>query len=241
MVYALGTWYMPFGHVPHVQLVTWAWSAWTAWDGLHGMDCMDCMESQFFIFCFSFFLVSRGKTDLFHFWFLSGHAQGSLHVQKHVSYPFFFFFCPIPSCGEAENLLCLWDSLAAGAFFFREKRHFWKNSYFWNTFLAKNQFFVQKIFLSLKTILTSLPLKNQYWRNFFRPKLIVFWSSYDQIPFFHALFHHFWHCTCNLWLEDKFFRFPGVQTRFSYGFCLCLLKMSCLAPIPCSHKFSRQI
>ena len=126
--------------------------------------------------------------------------------------------------------------------FFREKRHFSKKLIFSrHVFNKKTIFRTKTLLLSLKTILTSLPLKNQYWRNFFLPKLIVFWSSYDQIPIFHKLFHHFWHCTCNLWLEDMFFGFPGVQTRFSYGFCLCLLKMSCLVPIPCNHKFSRQI
>ena len=48
---------------------------WTAWDGLHGMDGMDCMDRSS--------MVSRGKTDLFHFWLVSGHAQGGLHVQCH--------------------------------------------------------------------------------------------------------------------------------------------------------------
>ena len=78
MLHALGTWYMPLGH----GTCPWDRSAratcdlsmgWTAWDGLHGMDGMDCMDRSS--------MVSRGKTDLFHFCLVSGHAQGSLHVQ----------------------------------------------------------------------------------------------------------------------------------------------------------------
>ena len=81
----LWTWYMPLGHGtsgwdmvhapgtgPHVQhglhgLHGMDCMAWTAWHGLHGLPCMVC----------------RGKTDLFHFWLVSGHAQGGLHVQCH--------------------------------------------------------------------------------------------------------------------------------------------------------------
>ena len=46
------------------------------------MDCMDWMESLYFSFYFLFFLVSRGKTDLFHFWSVSDQAQGGLHVRS---------------------------------------------------------------------------------------------------------------------------------------------------------------
>ena len=126
----LWTWYMPLGHGtsgwdmvhapgtgPHVQhglhgLHGMDCMAWTAWHGLHGLPCM----------------VSRGKTDLFHFWLVSGHAQGGLHVQSQLEHV--QFLCPIPSCGEAENLLCWWDSLAAGAFFSGKNVISGKNSYF---------------------------------------------------------------------------------------------------------------